>query len=86
MMIVELGLVWYLSARVNQMTASTAGGLFLLYSALNGITLSVILLAYTGASVANAFLTTSAMFGALAVYGSVTKRSLAGVASSPSWG
>lgn len=75
----ELALVWYLSARVSQLAPAAAGGLFLLYSALNGVTLSVILLSFTGASVANAFLTTSVMFGALAVYGSVTKRSLAGV-------
>jgi FtsH-binding integral membrane protein len=79
LIIAELALVWYLSARVSQLAPATAGSLFLLYSALNGITLSVILLAFTGASVANAFITTSVMFGALAVYGSVTKRSLAGV-------
>ncbi|MEP7325130.1 MAG: Bax inhibitor-1/YccA family protein [Gemmatimonadota bacterium] len=75
----ELGLVWYLSARVSRLAPVTAGALFMVYSGLNGLTLSVILLAYTGASVANAFITTSAMFGALAVYGTVTKRSLAGV-------
>lgn len=79
LIIAELALVWYLSARVSQLSPSTAGTLFLLYSALNGVTLSVILLSFTGASVANAFITTSVMFGALAVYGSVTKRSLAGV-------
>lgn len=78
-LIAELALVWYLSSRVNQLSPATAGSLFLLYSALNGVTLSVILLSFTGASVANAFITTSVMFGALAVYGSVTKRSLAGV-------
>ena len=77
--IAELALVWYLSARVNRLAPATAASLFLAYSALNGVTLSVILLAYTGASVANAFITTSAMFGALAVYGSVTKSSLAWV-------
>lgn len=78
-LIAELALVWYLSARVSQLSPATAGNLFLLYSALNGVTLSVILLSFTGASVANAFITTSAMFGALAVYGTVTKRSLTGV-------
>jgi FtsH-binding integral membrane protein len=75
----ELGLVWYLSARITQLAPGAAGGLFALYSGLNGITLSIILLAYTGASIATAFLTTSAMFGALALYGTVAKRSLAGV-------
>jgi len=55
-----------------------ASGLFLLYSALNGVTLSVVLLAYTGESVATTFVVTAAMFGALAVFGTVTRRSLAG--------
>ena len=75
----ELGLVWYLSARVSSIAGATASGLFMLYSALNGVTLSIILLAYTGASIATAFMTTAGMFGALALYGTVTKRSLAGV-------
>ena len=79
LMIGELGLVFYLSARVNKMAASTAAGLFLLYSALNGATLSIILLAYTGTSIATTFLVTAGMFGALALYGTATKRSLAGV-------
>ena len=79
LVVAEVALVWYLSARVSQLSPSAAGTFFLSYSALNGVTLSVVLLAFTGESVANAFITTSAMFGALAVYGSVTKRSLAGV-------
>src|SRR3989338_890817 len=53
-------------------------GLFALYSALNGVTLSVILLVYTGESVATTFVITAGMFGALALFGSSTKRSLAG--------
>ena len=53
--------------------------LFVLYSALTGVTLSVILLAYTGASIATTFVVTAGMFGALAVYGTTTSRSLAGV-------
>lgn len=75
----ELGLVFYLSARVATIAPATASALFLLYSALNGVTLSIVLLAYTGASVANAFFVCAAMFAALAVYGSTTSRSLAGV-------
>ncbi len=73
----ELGLVFYLSARVASMAPSTAAGLFILYSALNGVTLSLVLLAYTGASVANAFFVSAGMFGALAFYGTTTKTSLA---------
>jgi FtsH-binding integral membrane protein len=52
--------------------------LFIVYAALTGITLSFVLLAFTGESVATTFLVTAGMFGALAVYGTVTQRSLAG--------
>ena len=79
LMFAELGLVWWISARVNSLAPSTAAGLFLLYSAMNGVTLSLILLVFTGASIASAFITTAGMFGALALYGSTTKRSLAGL-------
>ncbi len=75
----ELALVFFLSARVAKMAPATASALFLGYSALNGVTLSLILLAYTGASVANTFGVCALMFGALALYGSTTSRSLAGV-------
>lgn len=78
LVIAELGLVFFLSARATQMAPGTAAGLFVLYSALNGVTLSVILLAYTGESVATTFVVTAGMFGALAFFGSTTKRSLAG--------
>jgi FtsH-binding integral membrane protein len=50
----------------------------LFYSALNGVTLSLILLMYTGASIATTFFVTAGMFGAMALFGSTTKRSLAG--------
>jgi uncharacterized protein len=79
LIIAQLGLVVYLSARVARLAPATAGTLFLAYSALTGVTFSLILLAYTGASVANAFFITAGMFGALAVYGSVTKRDLTGM-------
>ena len=78
LIIAELGLVFYLSARVEHLAPTTASGLFALYAALNGVTLSGILLAYTGESVASTFLVTAGMFGALAFFGSTTKRSLAG--------
>jgi FtsH-binding integral membrane protein len=77
----QLGLVFVLAARVDKLASSTAGLLFVLYSALTGVTLSFILLAYTGESVANTFLITSGMFGGLAAYGTLTKRSLAGLGS-----
>jgi uncharacterized protein len=79
LVIIELGLVFFLSARVESLQPGTSAGLFVGYAALNGVTLSLILLIYTGASIAMTFVVTGAMFGALAVYGTTTSRSLAGV-------
>jgi hypothetical protein len=76
--LVQIGLVVYLSARVASMASSTAGLLFVIYSALTGVTISFVLLAYTGESVAATFVIASGMFGAMALYGTTTKRSLAG--------
>jgi FtsH-binding integral membrane protein len=74
----ELGLVFYLSARIEKIQASTASSLFVGYSVLNGLTLSVVFLAYTSSSIAGTFFITAGMFGAMAVYGLVTKRDLSG--------
>jgi uncharacterized protein len=79
LIIAELVLVFTLSARVQKMAPSTASVLFIAYSALNGATLSFIFLAYAGTSIASTFVITAGMFGALALYGSTTKRSLAGL-------
>ena len=81
LIIAELALVWVVSSKVQTLTPTASAGLFLLYSALNGITLSLILLVYTRGSIATAFVSTAGMFGALALYGTVTKRSLDGVGS-----
>ena len=75
----QLGIVFALSARVNQMAASTATLLFVGYSALTGVTLSSILLVFTGESVFTTFVVTAGMFGALAAYGTVTRRELSGL-------
>ena len=75
----QLGLVWYLSARVKDMSPALAGVLFIVYSGTVGITTSVVLLLYTGASLVSTFVVTAGMFGALALFGTFTKRSLAGV-------
>lgn len=77
--IVTFGMVWYMSARVESLAPSTAATLFAIYSALMGAMLSGIFLIYTSTSIAMTFVTTSAMFGALALYGTVTKRSLDGI-------
>jgi len=79
LLIAQLGLVFYLSARVDKVAPLTAAGLFILYSGLMGLTSAVILLLYTGASIASTFIITAGMFGATAFFGTVTKRSLAGV-------
>jgi uncharacterized protein len=81
LMAAQLGLVFVLAARVETLAASTAGWLFVAYSALTGVTLSFVLLAFTGESVTNTFLVTAGMFGGLAAYGTVTRRSLAGLGS-----
>ena len=73
-----LGLVFYLSARIDKIQASTASALFLLYSVMNGLFFSTIFLRYTGASIAGTFVITAGMFGAMSVYGLVTKRDLSG--------
>jgi FtsH-binding integral membrane protein len=77
----ELGLVIYLSARIKNISATTATTLFLVYSALNGATLSIILLVYTATSVASTFVVAAAMFGAMAIYGPVTKKDLTSIGS-----
>jgi hypothetical protein len=77
----ELGLVFFLSARVERIQAGTASLLFYGYSFLNGLTLSVIFLAYTRQSIAATFFITAGMFGAMALYGMVTKRDLSGFGS-----
>jgi uncharacterized protein len=61
------------------MTSTTAAMLFVAYSALTGVTLSFVLLAFTGESIAMTFLVSGAAFAGLAIYGATTKRSLSGL-------
>ena len=77
--VAQIGIVFYLSARVNRIEPGTATVLFIGYAALTGVTLSILVLVYTGASIATTFVVTAGMFGALALYGTTTSRSLAGV-------
>ncbi len=81
LIIAELGMVFYLSARVQKMEASTATALFVGYAVLNGVTLSFIFLAYTGTSIASTFFVCAATFVACSVYGMTTKRDLTSVGS-----
>lgn len=76
LVLAELALVVGLSAAAQRLSAAAAGALFLLYAALNGATLSIVLLVYTGSSVALAFVSTAGTFGAMSVYATVTGRDL----------
>ena len=73
-----IGLVFFLSARIDKIEAGTASALFVIYALLNGLFFSTIFLRYTGSSIASTFLITAGMFGAMAIYGLVTKRDLSG--------
>ncbi len=86
LLIAEVGLVLYISARINKMTAMTATSLYVAYSALNGVTLSVIFLAYTQESIFSVFLTTACAFGGLSAFGYLTKRDLGPVGTFCSMG
>ncbi len=76
-----LGMVFYISARLNKISAGKARNLFYVYAGLMGLSLSSLLLIYTGASVARAFFVTAAAFAALSIYGYTTKKSLSGLGS-----
>lgn len=77
----ELGLVVWLSARAMRMSSGQATAMFLLYSALNGITLTPIAFVYTQQSIANAFLISGGLFGSMALWGYATKKDLTSMGS-----
>lgn len=78
-MILEVAMVFGISAGIQRLSFQAAAGLLGAYAVLNGITLSYILLAYTGESVAGAFFTTAIMFGVMSLYGYVTRTDLSRV-------
>jgi len=78
LIILELGLVVIISGIIKSLPSSTARTLFLIYSALNGLTISVILFAYTLESVFMVFVITAGMFYALSIYARTTKKNLSG--------
>ena len=80
LVLVEFGLVIFLSARITKMSAGTAAGAFLAFSMINGFTLSWIFFAYSAATITQAFVTAAGMFGVMSLYGTITKRDLT------SWG
>ena len=75
-LIAELGLVFYMSARINRISFTTATILFIVYSILNGVTMSMLFLIYTMSSIATTFFVTAGTFGAMALFGYATKKDL----------
>ncbi len=80
-MLAPLGLVFFLSARINHMKAATAQTVFWVYSGLVGLSISYIFMVYTGASITRVFFITAGAFAGLSLYGYTTKRDLSGMGS-----
>tara|TARA_R110002020_G_scaffold15857_4_gene56515 strand:- start:654 stop:1361 length:708 start_codon:yes stop_codon:yes gene_type:complete len=80
-MLAPLGLVFFLSFRINSMSVGTAQATFWGYAALMGVSLSSIFIVFTGESIVQTFLVTAASFGALSLYGYTTKKDLSGLGS-----
>lgn len=76
MSILEIGIVFYMSARLTKISATTAFGCFLTFAVLNGLTLCPIFAIYTGASIAKTFFIAAGTFGAMTIYGYTTNRDL----------
>jgi hypothetical protein len=76
LLLAELGLVFYTTARIDRLSLSTATTLFIIYSALNGVTLSSIFVVYSMTSIAKVFFITAGTFAAMALYGYTTKTDL----------
>jgi uncharacterized protein len=72
----SLGLVFFLSFRIDAIRYSTAQAVFWLYAAVNGLTFSIIFMAYTYESIARVFFITAGMFAAMSLYGYTTKKDL----------
>ena len=76
LLIAEVVLVIFLSARINKMSFATAGLMFAAYAILNGVTMSFIMLAYTAESIAQAFFVTAGTFGGMSLVGFFIKKDL----------
>ncbi len=79
--VAQLGLVFAIAARADRMSPALATGLFLLYSATNGVIFALVFELYTSQSIFTAFAVTAGMFGAMALYGYVTKTDLSKLGS-----
>lgn len=81
LLLTELGIVFYTTARINKLSLSTATLLFVVFSALNGVTLSSIFIVYTLSSISKVFFITAGTFAAMALYGYYTKKDLSKMGS-----
>jgi len=81
LLIAEFALAMWVQVRITRMSATTAASAFLVYSLLNGLTLSVIFFVYTQAAIFQAFLSAALMFAGMSVFGYVTKRNLTSMGS-----
>jgi FtsH-binding integral membrane protein len=78
-LIAQVVLVMFLSARIMSMSVSTATICFAVYAALNGLTMSLIFIVYTYSSIASTFFITAGTFAGMSVYAITTKRDLSGL-------
>jgi FtsH-binding integral membrane protein len=76
LLLVELGLVFGMGAAVQRLGAGVGTVMFLIFAAVNGLMLSFLFLAVPGSTLASAFVITAGTFGAMSVYGMITKRDL----------
>ena len=81
LMLATLGLVFFISFRIDRLQFTTALALFMVYAGLLGVTLAPIFLVYTGASITKVFFISAASFGALSLWGYTTQRDLSGMGS-----
>lgn len=81
LLIAEIGLVMYLSTRIQRISFTTATLLFIAYSIVNGLTLSILFMVYTMSSIATTFFITAGTFGAMALFGYITKKDLTRIGS-----
>ncbi len=80
-MLAPLAFIFFFSFRIDRMSAASARNMFLAFAAVMGLSLSTVLLVFTGTSVARAFFITAAAFGGLSLYGYMTRRDLSAFGS-----
>ena len=80
-MLAPIGMVFFFAAKLHSMASSTAQGVFWIYAALMGLSLSSIFLVYPGESITRVFFIAAGMFAGTSLYGYTTKKALTGMGS-----